>query len=342
MHSDNHAMRKAAILIATLDPAAAELVLARLDPRQAEALRRMAAALGDVATEERQRTVEEFCRIGPLVPEKQPPGIELDGQLARKLALRAHRPAASDPAPPRPAGPPFQFLHEAEADKLARILGCERAQTIALVLAHLPPEQAGSVLARFHAPLQVEVVRRLVELEETEPEILWEVERALESRLSEQIRMQRRRVAGLSAVAGILRAAEPRVGSQILENLAAHDPQLAGRLGPERLDFAALEQFDDASLGTLFDAADRRLTVLALLGAPPALVQRVLNQFPQIEAGQFREQLAHVGPTRLSDVEEARRQIMELARSLAIRRRIRLPGRHGGPHRPVPEIAAVQ
>ena len=71
--------------------------------------------------------------------------------------------------------------------------------------------------------MQAEVVRRLVDLEETAPEILREVEEALQSRLSQQVQMQRRRVAGLAAVAGILQAADGRTGMEILDNLA--DPR---------------------------------------------------------------------------------------------------------------------
>ena len=138
-----------------------------------------------------------------------------------------------EPAPPGGAGfasvagrgEPFRFLRDAEADKLVRVLAGERPQTIALVLSHLPPQQAGSVLARLQPALQNEVVRRLVDLEETDPEILREVEQALQSRLSEQVQMQRRRVAGLAAVAGILQASDGRTGMQILDNLAASRPR---------------------------------------------------------------------------------------------------------------------
>ncbi len=163
--------------------------------------------------------------------------------------------------------PPFRFLQQAEADKLVKILGSERPQTIALVLSHLPPEQAGAVLVRFAPAAQVEIIRRLVDLEETHPEILREVGHALEARLSEQVRMQRRRVAGLAAVEGILEASGSQVSTQIFENLAALDRPLADKLGPERLEFSELACQDDQTLATLLTAAGRELWMLALVGA---------------------------------------------------------------------------
>ena len=140
---------------------------------------------------------------------------------------------------------PFRFLQETEAEKLVRVLNSERPQTIALVLSHLSPVRAGAVLARLPENVQVDVIHRLVDLEETDPEILREVEEALRSRLSQQVEMQRRRVAGLQAVAGILQATDGRVGMQILDNLASRDLALAEKLGPRSMTFDDLADLDE-------------------------------------------------------------------------------------------------
>ena len=193
---------------------------------------------------------------------------------------RTSHPAATA-APAAKGGEPFRFLREAEADKLSRVLAGERPQTIALVLSHLPPQQAGSVLARLQPALQAEVVRRLVNLEETAPEILREVEEALESRLSEQVQMQRRRVAGLTAVAGILQAADGRTGMQILDNLAVHDHVLAERLRPQPLAFDDLADADRSVLAAVVRSADWNVLAMALVGAAPELLDRVLGELPR-------------------------------------------------------------
>jgi len=151
------------------------------------------------------------------------------------------------------AGPaqakPFVRLREAENEKLARLLAGERPQTIALVLSHLSSRQAAGVLACLQPNLQTEVVRRLVDLEETDPAILHEVEQALESRLSQQVRMQRRRVAGLEAVSGILEASDGDLRLQILDNLTARDQKLAERLLPPPMEFDDLAELDDENPG---------------------------------------------------------------------------------------------
>ena len=322
MNPQDDGIRKVAILVASLDRRAADRVLQQMEPRQVQRVRRMMVELERIDPAEQQCIIEEFFRAGPAGPagpDKTPPGIELDGHLRKRLAPGPDQPPADAPAAPdAPDAPPFRFLHEAEGDKLARILAAERPQTIALVLSHPPPEQAGRVLVRLAPPLQVEVIRRLVDLEETEPEILREVEGALQARLSQQILSQRRRVAGLSAVTEILKASERRVGTQILDNLASHDRLLAEKLTPGRLEFGDLALLDDARLNAVLEAVDPELAMLALIGAPPELIGRILRKLPESEAKLLRHRLDHPGPIQLSDVDEARRQITQLAQRLTL------------------------
>ena len=193
-------------------------------------------------------------------------------------------------------------MRDAEAAKVAKILGDERPQTIALVLAHLPPQQAGNVLVHLAPKLQVDVIHRLADLDRAEPEILRDVEEALEARLSEHIQMQDRRVAGLSAVTGMLKAAgvlHPDAGLRILGNLGAASPlarQLADRLAPKPLDFAELVRLDDATLATVLEAAGGQLVTLALVGAPAQLCEHLLDRIPQLEAAAIRGELNQLGP----------------------------------------------
>jgi len=326
MNPQDHGVRKAAILVANLTRETAEVLLKQMGREQAQLVRRKIAELGPVDPEERQGVINEFFRVGQMVPCRHSAGIELDERTTQRLSLGSNR------LPPRETASshhedttPFGFLHETEVTRLARILAAERPQTIALVLSQLPPEQAGSVLVRLSPIAQVEVIRRLVDLEETDAQTLREVERGLESRLRRQVQMQRRRVAGLSAVTEILQASGQHVGMEILDNLSMHDQRLAERLAPVRLEFDDLAHLNSASLTTVLQAVDPQVTILALVGVSPDLTERILQEVPDAHAEIIRRQLDHLGPTRLSDVEEARRQVAETTRRLAATGRIELP-----------------
>ncbi len=161
MSLDNAGVRKAAVFVASLDPSAADALLNRLDPEQADLIRRVVMALDEVETDERQRVLDEFHRIGPMVPRECSAGIELDGPISRlpKRASSTSTPSAdenhafdgdvlSDDACAADA-PPFDFLSDAEDQRLAQLLRGEPPPTVALVLSHLPPERAGEVLGCF-------------------------------------------------------------------------------------------------------------------------------------------------------------------------------------------------
>jgi flagellar motor switch protein FliG len=314
-------IRKTAILVASLDRASADLVLDQMQAEVAQTVRQAIMDLGPIDPQEQHAIFAEFRRQRTPSQSKTS-GVEVAPELAKKFAPPPlGRPPVEPPAP-RPAVPPFRFLRQAEADKLVRVLATERPQTIALVLSHLPPQHAGNVLARLEAGLQVDVLRRLVDLEETDPEILRDVERGLQARLSEQVQMQRRRVAGVAAVSGILEACDQRTGAEILDNLNLYDRQLAEKFNPPNFEFEDLLGLDDRSLAATLGAADAELIQLALIGAPPAWIERFLGLIPDSQARQVRSELEHFGPTRLSDVEEARLRLATLAERLAVQGRI--------------------
>jgi flagellar motor switch protein FliG len=336
-------IRKAAILVASLDEAAADLLLEQLSPRSAGLVRQAAARLGEIDGGRRQRVIDEFRRIKPMMPDRCPAGIDLDGPLASQLARVPADEAIEEAWPENctaaadfygqkrfksplrtvaePVGSerPFGFLDSAEEAQLLAILSGERPQTIAMVLSHLPPARAGEVLTRLAPPLQAEAIRRLAESENTDKETLREVEQAMEARLSRQFATAER---GPQTLARIIEACEGGVAQIILENLAAHDEPLAERLGRRVVRFEELAELNAATLHTVIRAAEPEVVQAALIGAPPRLIERIISSMGREEAKHLRRQLDCTGPIRLSDVEEAQRRLAGLAQRIL----------RGGPH----------
>jgi flagellar motor switch protein FliG len=306
-------LRKAAILVACLDSAAADAVLEQLTPEQSRQIRQAVVVLEEIPMNEEQFVVNEFFRLGPRKSDTRGVELELSSRVAGQIGQKSPASVGDKTASSARQSKPFVRLREAEDEKLARLLAGERPQTIALVLSRLSARQAGGVLARLQPNLQTEVIRRLVDLEETDPAILQEVEQALESRLSQQVRMQRRRVAGLDAINGILDASETGVRMQILENLSSHDQSMAERLNPTSMEFDELIELDVAALAEVFRAAEPQWIMPALLGAPAEITNRVLRFLPRAQAETLRRKLANPGPIRISDVETARQRIAEIA-----------------------------
>lgn len=319
----HHNLRKAAVLVASLDGEHAAALLAQMTKSQAQSVRRAVERLGEVDADEQREVIEEFFRIGPLMPDKHPSGIELDDRLPAHLCRSpAEVKGASKPA--SQATTPLNFLDEASPQALAGFLEREHPQTIAVVVSHLGAERAVEVLSHLRPELQVEVARRLSDLDQTEPEIIHEVERSLQAWLSRQVSAQKRGTAGSAVLGKILEAAGPRMKQHILSNLNRDSrPPTPITTAVERsappLTFDQLEHLDSASLTVVLHHAQPELLVLALAGARPEFAQRVFELFPSEESSALSEALSHLGPTRLSDVEEAQCELAELAHQLELR-----------------------
>ncbi|HQU42558.1 MAG: hypothetical protein B7Z73_06875 [Planctomycetia bacterium 21-64-5] len=311
-------LRRAAILIASLDDAVADQLLEQLPAEEAARLRRTVVELHGIAPGEERQVIGDFLRR-PAAPAH--PGVELDAGLARRLS-QDHRPAQTDQGD---STKPFRFLHDAHGEKLTPFIAGERPQTIAVVISHLPDDRAAAVLATLEGELQAEVIQRLIDLDQADPEIVREVERGLESRMLEQAVTERRQESGLQSVARILDAARPALRRAIMTNLARHDRPLAQRLRPQRFEFDDLRGVDDATLATILAAAGSELARLALAGADEELVERILGPLTPLEAKKMRRMIENLGPVRLSDVEEAQREVARIACQLALEGRIDLP-----------------
>jgi flagellar motor switch protein FliG len=313
-------LRKAAILVASLDRLSADKMLNEMSPEQAARLRRALVELGPVDPEEQGEVIEEFFRIGPLVPRRFPAGIELGGRVAQEMQFADLGGSVATPRESvEPGAEPFRCLRNVSGAELSQYLEREHPQTIALVVSHLPAERAAETLACLGPRLQAEVARRLVDLEAAEPEVIREVERGLESWLAEKLRGDERRRVGMTALQGILAAADDRTQQEILTNLGAVDQRLAGKLKPPARrapDFADLERWEDAALIALVERADPEVVILALAGARHEFVERVLVALPGQRARVWRQALDHLGPTPLSDLETAQRRLAAFAESL--------------------------
>ena len=231
------ALRKAAVLIASLDARSADALLDQMSPEQAARVRSAVFELGDIPTDEQNAVIDEFLRGGQTVVE-QPDGIELDDSLVRKIAASRDTPhaqsapvapvAASPPAPPEK--PPFRFLHEAAIDTLCRFLEREQPQTIAVVVSHLPPERAAEVVSQLSATLRTDVLQRVAALHTMDPGVLRDLEQELESLLATQTYTVPQRSAGLAAVSAILDAMDRVDRKDLLTDLATRDERLAAQL----------------------------------------------------------------------------------------------------------------
>ena len=321
MKDTHRNLRKAAVLVASLDDERASAILAQMAPDQAQAVRTAVERLGPLDSAEQKEVIEEFFRIGPLVPDREPSGIELNGARCESISipqpdstgeLDSH--AQTDERNTR-----LSVLRETSVEALVSFLEHEQPQVIAVVVSRLSSQRAAEVLAALPAETQVEVARRVVDLDETDPAILGEIERGLKSWLDERARADHRRAAGMTALVGILEAANPHTRANILENLGQRTAAECEAQPPRPvIRFADLMRLDGASLKVVLNRAESELLVLALAGARPEFAERAFELVSPAKAERLRRAIGSFGPTRLSDIEAAQQELAALAAQLEI------------------------
>jgi flagellar motor switch protein FliG len=330
MKSTPESIRKAALLIASLDQDTADNLIERMPAEQAAMVRSVLADLEHIDANEQEAAIDEFMGSAPRSAARGTSSGASDPHS--RVAHRKFSPVRIDPpaAGNAPHMARFRFLEHTAGEQLGPLLESEHPQTIALVVSHLPPAQAMAAISGLSPPVQADVIRRLSDIGQAHPEVLEDVELALESRLGEHVRGEQRRAAGIATVSQILDAADPSVASAIVANVSRHNPRLGGQLEQQPIDFHDLMYLDGPGLALLFKEAGQELTTLALTGSDPGITARALRIFSAELAAQLSHDLENPGPTRLSDVEDARQEIIAIARRLAGQRRLKLNRRPTG------------
>jgi flagellar motor switch protein FliG len=222
-------LRKAAVFIRSLDAETATTLLAQLSSEEAKALHMAMCALGTVDPEEQADVAAEFRSARPVASEAASFGVEL--QLSSASAQSTSH--ESEPASTNSqSSKRFEFLDRAPIEALVPYLAREHAQTIAVVLSHLPPRRAADVLGALPEKLQAETIERLAVLGETDPESIVVLENELAAWLANRGRHSGGASQAAGAVANILAAADPLTRSEMVKNLRTRNAALANQLGP--------------------------------------------------------------------------------------------------------------
>src|SRR3954468_7172328 len=228
--TDLTGVRKAAVLLLSLNQDQAAEILKRLPPEAVEEVSREIASLGEIAMATRKEVFGEFYGLALANSYLSEGGLEYAKALLKKALPEADAEKAIKQVTQQVATTPFSFLQKAESENLLTFIQDEHPQTIALILAHLAPQKASEMLVGLPGQKQIEVVKRIANMEQTNPEVIKEVERGLEHRLSDIVSQTFEKAGGVDTVAEILNLADRSTEKGIMEGLEAEDPDLVEQI----------------------------------------------------------------------------------------------------------------
>ncbi|NOX54388.1 MAG: flagellar motor switch protein FliG [Planctomycetes bacterium] len=309
-------VRKAAIVVLSLDKPLASEIIAQLSRDEAEALTAALARLDDVTEEQQEAVIEEFLQAASKQVRIERGGVEYASELLEQSLGREFASEIINNVRRSLSSVPFGFLQQAGADNLLTFISEEHPQTIALIMAHLPPAMAAEVLSGLPSNKQMEVVRRIANMEQTNPEVVQDVEETLKQRMRSAIGQRSEVTGGVQLVAQILNVTDRATNKGILENLEQEDAELVEEIQRLMFVFEDLLKLDDKSIQRLLKEVDNNQWALALKGASEEIKQRILGNLSQRAAELLKEEMEYLGPVRVSDVEAAQQQIVDTVRRL--------------------------
>jgi flagellar motor switch protein FliG len=308
-------LRKAAILLVSLPQDDAAMLLSKLDARQVEAVSIEIARIGGTSMDERETVIREFAEANPASMMVEGGGLELAKSLVER-ALGSNASSTLDNVRQSIEAMPFGFLQKVDSQNLLTFILDEHPQTIALILSHLRPAQAADIIRGLPPDRQLAVTRRVATMGQTNPEIIQEVERGLESRMASVMSQQFKNAGGVASVAEILNVSDRSTERQLLENLAQEDPELVEEIRRLMFVFEDISKLSNKDIQSILKNVEISQWAMALKGASGELREKILSNMSSRAADLLREEIDFLGQVKLSDVEQTQQGIVDIVRRL--------------------------
>jgi len=320
---------KAAILLVSMSNDVAADVLRHLDDNAVEEITREIAQLDLVGPEDRGKVVEEFYNIALARSYAKQGGLAYAKTLLQKALPADQASNILKLIEHQVHRKPFSFLAKTDTENLTTFIQDEHPQTIALILSHLTSSKASEILSGLPLNKQLEVVTRIANMDNTNPEVIREVEQGLEMRLSGVMLQTFQKVGGVESVAEMLNLADRATEKGILEALDAQDPELVEQIRRLMFVFEDILLVNDKGIQQVLKEIENDDLALALKTASEPLRDKIFRNMSERAAQLIKEEMEFMGPVRVSDVETAQQKIVDVVRRLEDAGELIISGRGG-------------
>lgn len=307
---------KAAILLIALGPEKSARIFKHLREEEIEQLTLEIANIRTVSPQMKEKVLDEFYQVclaqqyiaeGGIAYAKQvlekalgsEKAIEVINKLTVSLQVR-----------------PFEFVRKTDASQLLNFIQNEHPQAIALILSYLKPTQAAAVLASLPQEKQPDVARRIALMDRTSPDIIKEVERVLEKKLSALATEDFTAVGGVDAIVDIINCVDRGTEKYIMETLEVEDTELAEEIKKKMFVFEDIITLDSRSIQRILREVDNNDLAIALKGATDEVKNVIFANLSKRLSAMIQEDMEYMGPVRLRDVEDAQQKIVNVIRKL--------------------------
>ncbi|MBT8486212.1 MAG: flagellar motor switch protein FliG [Phycisphaerales bacterium] len=326
---DLSGVAKAAILMLALEHESARSILRELPAEMVEEITRVLASLGEVPKDLSDQVVDEYYTLRMASLYAKEGGLEYATMLLKGSLDPAVADRVISQIQTQVQKAPFAFLQKAESENLLTFIQDEHPQTISLIVSHLPHHMASEILVGLPEQKQIEVVRRVANMEQTNPDVIRQVESGLEARLSNMLIHSMEKVGGVETVAEMLNLCDRTTEKSILEGIEAEDPDLVEQIRRLMFVFEDILLVNDKGIQSVLKEVDNDELILAMKTSSDELKDKIFNNMSARAAELIKEDMEYMGAVRLSDVEAAQQRIVDIVRRLEESGEIIISGRGG-------------
>src|SRR5438876_1290634 len=318
---------KVSILLLALGEDLAPLVLKRMTEQEIQRISNYMSHMREVDTSAVEQVLDEFFSLTGSVE-----GLVAGGtEYVKKLLVKALDPEKAEWILSNLSMPTLETGLEAlrwlDPKTIARFLRSEHPQTVAVIVAHLNPTQAGAVLGSLPPAVQADVLMRIAKLEHVPSGVIQELDKVLQRELRATGALEADPVGGIKSVAEILNNVDQASEREIMSYIEETNAPLAEEIRQLMFVFEDLGSVDDRGMQTILREVANDDLKMALKTASEELKGKILRNLSQRASEMLREELELMGPVRVSDVEKAQQKITQVAKRLENEGKLMLGGK---------------
>lgn len=308
--------QKAAILLISLGPEVSAQIFKHLREEEIEQLTLEIANVRKVDNAEKEAILSEFHQICLVQEYISQGGIQYAKEILEKALGSSKAMDIINRLTATLQVRPFDFARKADPAQILNFIQNENSQTIALILSYLQSDQAAIILSSLPQDKQADVAKRIAQMDSTSPEVINQVERVLEQKLSSTVTQDYTTAGGIEAIVQILNGVDRGTERTILDSLEIQDPELAEEIKKRMFVFEDIVNIDNRSIQRIIRDIENADLQLALKVASEEVREVIFRNMSKRMAETFREEMEYMGPVRLRDVEEAQTRIVATIRRL--------------------------
>ena len=264
---DFSGVQKAAILLIALGPERSADIFKHLKEDEIEELTLEIANTRSVSPQVKDAVLEEFYQVCLAQQYIAEGGIGYAKELLDKALGNEKAQEVISKLTASLQVRPFEFVRKTDPSQVLNFIQDEHPQTIAMILSYLTPAQAAMIVGALAPETQADVAKRIATMDRTSPDVIKEVERVLERKLSSLINQDYTIVGGVDAIVNILNTVDRSTEKHIMESLEIEEPELADEIRKKMFVFEDILLLDDRAIQRVLRDVDNNDLSIALKGS---------------------------------------------------------------------------